>query len=148
MMRASEALMIGSTYVKPKRGVFYNHDAAGGGEGCALGMMSLAKFGVQVALKQHDVGFAWIKKLTPIEFPCGCEKNKVVMGGGGHPEPCDFIMLYPQTMIVHLFNQHVIDGDWTIEQLADWIESIDPTPRALAPAEVLEPVDSKEWAVT
>lgn len=39
-------------------------------------------------------------------------------------------------LIIHLFNEHVMQGNphikvepWSLEKLADWIESVDPTPR-------------------
>jgi len=44
-------------------------------------------------------------------------------------------------VIAHLFNEHVMQGGfgnpgakpWTLERLADWIDSIDPTPRIAEP---------------
>jgi hypothetical protein len=62
--------------------------------------------------------------------------------------PCKCIDLLPcrrvMAIIAHLFNEHVMHGvttssvpiktrpdaePWTLERLADWIESVDPTPR-------------------
>jgi hypothetical protein len=49
------------------------------------------------------------------------------MGGGGQINLDAGRIHSYEVMIVHLFNQHVCDGSWSIERLADWIKSVDPT---------------------
>jgi hypothetical protein len=140
-MRAGEALMIGSMCIKPRRGTFY---VPGLNEGCALGMIAIATNGVEQTVRRSSAGlaglagFPWMSRQLTVEFPCGCENKDRVMGGGGMFARSSNVTGSVETMIVHLFNQHVIDGDWTIERLADWIESVDPTPKSDQPTTVQE----------
>ena len=56
-----------------------------------------------------------------------------------YPMPCNCDVWYNKSVIysiIHLFNEHVMQGGtypeaepWTLERLADWIDSVDPTPR-------------------
>ncbi len=133
-MRASEALMLGSMTVKPLRGHFYSSFTPEGPKGCALGMISVARYGHERThqVQTVDGGYPWMLDKRVVEFPCGCHESALVMGGGGMLVIPTSITCAVQTMIVHLFNQHVIDGDWTIERLADWIESVDPTPKSVS----------------
>jgi len=108
-MRMSEAILLGSTLLKPVSGVFMTDDGTGG---CAYGMARKAGWGSQCELETMLVA----------ELPCGCGKHdEMVMGGCRHMFD---LATWPVTVsfaIVHLFNQHVCDGTWTIEQLADWV---------------------------
>lgn len=126
-MRASEALLLGSTMMKPLRGEIDNGD----GKGCALGMM-----GTAVGLQ--DIKFPWLRSIT-IAAPCGCWVFPRPLGT--EPRVSD--------IITHLFDTHVhaphsadksrtwfswkpfrvpvVPPFWTIEQIARWLDTVDPT---------------------
>ena len=108
-MRMSEAILLGSTLLKPVSGVFMTVDGTGG---CAYGMARKAGWRSQSELETMMVA----------ELPCGCGKHgEMVMGGS---RVMSDLLAWNRTVsfaIVHLFNQHVCDGTWTIEQLADWV---------------------------
>ncbi len=121
-MRASEALMIGSLHLKA---VPFQVDD-GNGNGCAIGMINLANgYDTFSDLCQS---YPWMAKWPTDNMPCNCYSNHFA----------NFVAL-----MVHLFNEHVCKGigstrcghafpdadKWTLEQLADWLELIDPTPK-------------------
>lgn len=87
--------------------------------------------------------------------PCPCQCKRPFCNGG---HVYDNRIGTIGTIIVHLFNEHVMQGGlqaqlsedecppWTMEQLADWIESVDPTekqPDPLDPAKEI-PLEPKE----
>lgn len=136
-MRASEALIAGSMLIKP---MGYFRGNVGDSKGCALGMISAAlgdknHYGYE-GLRRAENDFPWMREVM-VKLPCGCDKDDLyssdVVGA-----------------IVHIFNEHVMQGhvdedlstaykpifqkyfpkdSWTIEQLADFIEQNDPTPK-------------------
>jgi hypothetical protein len=129
-MRAGEALMIGSLQLRPRPFVIDDKN----GRGCAIGMMNIAN-----GKNSEDfitVLYPWMGNL--VEMPCG--------HGCGPATVCG--------AMVHLFNEHVCTDmadeytfrafpgaeKWTLEQLADWLESVDPTPREVeaTPQEAVE----------
>jgi hypothetical protein len=128
-MYAHEALLAGSKLMYPVGGNF--NDGKGGG--CAYGMMERAG---------HRYGGTWIySDLFMSELPCDCPTGAVLMWGGNRMAPHPGGRLAIHMAIVHLFNWHVcVAHDWTIEMMADWIKSIDPTMPIMlkAPAEQLE----------
>jgi len=125
-MRLAERLMLGSTMLKPLRGIWNNGDY-----GCALGMISKTN-------NENTTEF-WNKNSDMIykhvALPsCGCDARKSLMAGGGMLEHFQTVD-YFYKVLVHLFNQHVCATDeevaagikrWSIEQLADWLESVEP----------------------
>ncbi|MGA8688919.1 MAG: hypothetical protein WB662_03165 [Methyloceanibacter sp.] len=75
------------------------------------------------------------------------------MGGGGATSFFRYGQIPAINAIVHIFNQHVCDGDWTIEQLADWVASIEPPDPAEEAARTAIVLDERakdeaeaEWA--
>lgn len=125
-MRVGEALMLGSTLLKPLAGQFDD----GEGSGCALGMIHKAVGGTR-ANYLPGLGlwaiFPWIAQ-RPAKLPCDCKGAKV-MGSGCDMVSREHTEQTVSNVIVHLFNQHVCNNqDWSIERLADWIEQLDPTP--------------------
>lgn len=114
-------------------------------QGCALGMMGKAATGYAHCVGQE---FEWLLETMDTEaVPCGCMFNEypasVVREQGLITYGFDGIVRYPINnywgCIAHIFNQHVcIDKTWTIERLAEWIESVDPTPKA---EESVDPVE-------
>lgn len=126
-MRASEALLLGSTMMKPLRGKMDDgHD-----RGCPLGMIAKAT-GVHL----WDA-FPWMVK-TRMGAPCDCP----ILSS-------DLVCTTPSVAdcVMHLFDHHVraphvADGKrswlnwrpfhypavapfWTIEQIAEWVERVD-----------------------
>lgn len=107
------------------------------GNRCALGL-------VESEGRCAEVIYPWIAE-TAAYLPCGCNYALV---SERMPDYNSKVIL----TIVHLFNEHVMQGKivspeaepWTMEQLADWIDSVDPTPREIvaepAPTTVTETV--------
>jgi hypothetical protein len=95
---------------------------------CALG---LVKTGDECA----EEVYPWLGQAPGVAFPCECNPPKVnsILCGALSLEYYDSISAF----IVHLFNEHVMQGGkcnpgaapWTMERLADWSDSVDPTPR-------------------
>ena len=147
MMRASEALMAGSLLLRPL-GCIRND---GNGNGCALGMMEMAH-GIDAGKSptfpssefklDYDI-YPWLRSVCIHSCPvCG-----------------ESFYLYPAMgiLIAHIFDYHIAEiivlpdpkkGRWTIEQLADFIEAHDPTPKEVSEVEQAEiPHERKEVEV-
>lgn len=120
-MRASEALRMGSKMIAPLRGQLLNAEHTAG---CALGMISIGN--QNFSLLTHC--YPWT--LLRAEFPCSCCscRDELVMGSGGMLVTRNTARSNIQEMVVHLFNYHVCTThDWTIDQIADWLDTVDPT---------------------
>ena len=126
-MRAAEALMLGSLTVKPVQG--HLHDGRDGG--CALGMINAAVSTLSDQNAWRHV-FPWMAEYgSGFNLPCGC--------AGKEPNV--------ESVVIHLFDVHVTGNKcpdpmcpcqigllherptWSIAKLAEWLESVDPTPR-------------------
>ena len=59
----------------------------------------------------------WVRTLR--KYPCGCVPGEDVVAA----------------VIAHVFDRHVAAGEWTREQLADWIRQIEPPEPSEAVAE-------------
>lgn len=118
-MRAAEAVRLGSLVLKPLRGGgnFGNNNF-----GCALEMANKAtgKRGIEV----YNT-FPWLE-ITETELPCNCVGPAYMLWLGNFQNERPH---KSKEVLVHLFNQHVCDGDWTIDRLCEWLDSVDPTPR-------------------
>lgn len=116
-MRASEALLLGSTILKPLPRTFDN----GRGSGCAIGMINRAVGGDVQDIKFKKV-FPWMDS-NPVTLPCGCNRRDNVTGA-----------------VMHLFDSHYetdyhgLATPWTIEMIADWLRTVEPAP----PEEAIE----------
>lgn len=103
-MRLSDAIATGRVLLKPVRSSLFS----GEDYGCALGM-ALMSAGTRNVIK--------LKSLWPIlgesfEIPCLCFKVRTV--------PMDLI-------VTHIFDNHVfLREDWTLDQLIDWVRSVEP----------------------
>ena len=128
-MKASEALRKGSKMVEPVRGMIEDYDT---GKCCALGMIGKAAHG-----NPHDYtrGFEWMWR-GGTKLPCGCT-DEHIMGGGAACVERESIEARVGATVVHLFNYHVMtEGDWTTDQIADWLDSVDPSNVVSVPDEV------------
>ncbi len=113
-MKLSEAMALGRVLLKPK--AMFLTD--GEGSGCALGM-ALAAVGVKIEkpsfIEEPEKQWPWLKKSC--NGPCSC--------GGSY-------VSYTEA-IAHVFDFHVMskmwnvwDQQWTMDQLIDWIKSVEP----------------------
>jgi hypothetical protein len=130
-MRAAEAMRLGFIGgLKPVAGVRYD----GRGGGCALGAIQAAH---GVNLEKYLDGVCSVERYYPwLREPVRLPRTTSYGPEGSRVSGV--------TAIASLFNQHVMADPptMTIEELADWIESVDPTPRTqeVAPEAVTEPV--------
>lgn len=117
-MKLSEAVRLGSLYLTPLAGI--RND--GNGQGCAIGM---AEFAFGCRKNDLETKLPWLGE--ECNFPCDC----------------DHVFYGINYAIAHVFNQHVCgDKTWTLDQLADWIASIDPQePEACTENEQTEAVE-------
>ena len=91
-----------------------------------------------------EMVYPWI--VNECVSPCNCPYINFI--GSYDPEPPYEVV----DIIIHLFNEHVMRQHgggranpeaepWTLERLADWIDSQDPTPRHAEPEAVAEVED-------
>jgi hypothetical protein len=113
-MKPSEAILLGSTQYRAVPGqLFTPPDGA-----CVWGMALAAVGAKQLVSSCNDL--APVYGLWPWTFqkgsvPCGC--------------PC-FHINYAR-VIAHLFDRHVATAYWTLEQLVDWVRSVEPESNAI-----------------
>lgn len=101
-MRLSDAIAMGRLLVKPSLICDENH-------GCVL-HMGLRAISSTARFSAAFMEWRWL--LNPVEAPCQCERQQ----GSAQLE------------IIHLFDRHVmLQGDWTLEQLIDYVRSIEPS---------------------
>ena len=131
-MKLSEAILLGSTLIRPKAGVIYESTRKTGGlpAGCALGMAAIALgFDLEAICQRTVVGFDIPVMDKIVEAPCNCWNHPRT----GLTESKAHVGNY----IVHLFDTHVMCmKDWTLEQLVDWVSQQEP--KELPAAEVAE----------
>ena len=115
-MRLSEAILLGSTQLKAVAGVLERD-----GGGCALGMARRAVNGpVNVSPNYY---WRWLY-LTLVPRPCQCQRFPDRL------RACDGV--------THLFDDHIMaegsprqpEERWTLEQLVDWVRSVEPADEA------------------
>ena len=125
-MKLSDAILIGSAVVTPRPGKVYFRDE---NSGCAIGMAVIGAGGKWIQRGLDSVEFLhwwpWVHNFA--KRPCHCQSVKPIARVG--------------SLIPHLFDQHVFgQRDWTIEQLAQWIATIEPPEQDLTfPSDV--PID-------
>lgn len=114
-MKLGEAIKKGSKLLKPLRGVQDN----GQGEGCAWGMA------LHRSISSREEGYRFLEMASgkQVRLPCGCEGKVIGSCGWTVDFPGGVTSL--ASAIVHVSNQHVIDGDWSIDELADWVTAVE-----------------------
>jgi hypothetical protein len=117
-MRASDALMLGSTILRPLRGIMNDMNQKGE-SGCALGMIEK---GGMLSLQP------WMFE-TMVEHPCGCSASRICVASA-IAHLFDFHTPYP--FVASIWTQQsagvtAISTDWTIDRIADWLRTIEPT---------------------
>lgn len=132
-MKLSEAIRLGSTVLTPQAGGQHFAETQ---SGCALGMAAIANGctfrqvpGPIVATERRTLGVEgvwgeWI--LSPILRPCYCWWVRVPR------------KMRIKDIIAHLFDYHIMfKGNWTLERLVAWVETVEP--KTLAPLKVEPP---------
>lgn len=140
-MKISTAIALGRTMIKAVAGTRNN----GLGYGCALGMAEAA-IGQTNYYKSAESNWRWIT-VPSLPLPCGC--TGLVMGSGCHTESYHGGSWPTISSIVHLFNYHVMTKkDWTLDQLIDWLASIEPKePEEVAVAAPVQEIMKEEVPV-
>jgi hypothetical protein len=139
-LRLSEAILAGSTLVKAKSGAEAYPDGSGCARGMALEAVGKRQICVEFATFQEtryltyalqsenfEEVWPWTKIVMVVPF-CKClwwclcdESHKISVSA----------------MIQHIFDWHVMDRldgrVWTLEQLVDWVRSVEPQEEEAAP---------------
>ena len=133
-MRLSEAISLGSLIAEPEFGTLIVYRDSGP-KACALGMAGLATgaqmkkdvpgepafhiFGVHLEGTPSHIEdryefvselWPWTAGQAPQKFPCGCEYEGEDFGD----------------VVIHIFDNHVESGEWSLQQLVDWVGSVEP----------------------
>jgi hypothetical protein len=143
-MRLSEAILLGSTVVKPKAGTLR---FSGENAGCALGMAVIASGGTfryekrqfpeteRRTLNVEDIWGPWL--LRCVVRPCDCRvpligdllrlKKKAPylrhFRAGALPREMRI-----KEIVAHLFDYHVMEKrDWTLDRLTTWLQPLEPS---------------------
>jgi hypothetical protein len=134
-MRLSEAIALGSlTMEKWKAGYL---------DGCALGMAANA-VGCQRDYDRLVEKWPWIGG-TQRMMLCPVSSCQHV----GYGKNSDSVMNLPictnvmACMIAHIFDYHVMKNDWKLEQLVDWVRSIEPAETNEQPEPAISPCEAK-----
>jgi len=135
-MKLSEAILLGSTVLRPKAGRFY---FSGEDSGCVLGMAAVANGCTfvprtrqisakdQRTVNSEEVFGDWL--LRVVMRPCEC-------GPANIPREMRI-----KDIIAHLFDCHVMEKqNWTIDQLASWVASWEP--KEVGPPISVAPLDN------
>ncbi len=121
-MRLSEEIRLGSLLVQ--------EPTAWDVRACAIGMANLS-VGYVANGKYDSNAYGQIlnrhRWTGDSVFPCplGCERKEAPLSCSG------------MSMVHHLFDGHVMQAEMTIEQLVDWVRSVEPPD----PSELLKEVD-------
>lgn len=147
-MRLSDAIAMGRTLMLPWVPGNHGCDENGNNRGCALMLASMAINGTNdfscLAFEHSAIQsvrgsyFGYVKA----DLPCGCTTGEWLDGEENLPT------LQFHRAVMHVFNQHCAgDGSWTLDQLIDWVRSVEPeeddSSPAPAPAEL--PVTTEVW---
>jgi len=166
-MRLSEAILLGSTVVKPKKGALH---FSGENSGCALGMAVIANGGTfrridsplpaseRRTLNVEEIWGTWL--LRHVERPCDCRVPRVLNHLRRKKSAADVrfpLFHLPREMrikdvVAHLFDYHVMQKrDWTLDRLTSWLRPLEPD--ELAESSSLEgryvaPLEDEDWGRT
>lgn len=117
-MRLSEAIALGRTLIQPVPGIILSRDKTAG---CAIGMAIVAGGGGGYSRAPM---YPWASKESLVHCPVCCRPHATY--------GCYY------STIAHIFDDHVMTtGQWTLDQLIDWIRSVEPD----------EPVEASEFVV-
>jgi hypothetical protein len=116
-MKLSEAILLGSTVARPLAGGLA---ADPGRQTCAFMMAAAALSKPECLWAEAPQEWPWLShQLTHV--PCGCRAWDRYL-------PANYM-----TAIIHIFACHVATKEWTLEQLATWIGSVEPQAEVTLP---------------
>ncbi len=116
-MKLSEAIVLGSTVVRPLGGGIASDPRR---QTCAFMMAAAALDKPACLWAEAPTVWPWISRYFA-HVPCGCR-------GWDRYLPANYM-----TAIIHVFACHVATKEWTLDELAAWIASVEPQDE-LAPA--------------
>ena len=131
-MRLSDAIATGRVAVIPRGGMFLFGDGSGcalGMAGVAAGLLSLNRIAGCGEIDKFFRQWPWTRDLRFVP-PCRCYGYERELGA------CQ--------IIGHTFDEHVITRDWTLDQLIDWVRSVEPAEPESAIAESLQSTELVE----
>jgi hypothetical protein len=117
-MKLSEAIRLGSLLVpNPEEGWL-------GGCAITMALKAVSRFDMATAYEILPDEWPWLKSVRPLSIKCPCPPCPVLLpvyliGEGGFRDPYS-------SLLFHAFDVHVCEGEMSIEQLADFIASIEP----------------------
>lgn len=137
-MRLSEAIALGRTLLNPVPGSLF----AGEDGGCAQGMALRCIGKKTTAESRLGIGDDWPWTLEVVgKFPCECVEGRPEIFSDGWFPYAD-----TRSAIAHLFDSHVMGRhqDWTLDQLIDWVRSVEPAEPPLPEQAIAESEASTE----
>jgi len=118
VMRLSEAIMLGSSVVRPLAGGLPSDPSR---QTCAFMMAAAALSKPACMWEEASREWPWLAA-DLLHVPCGCRAWDRYL-------PANYM-----TAIIHLFARHVAPGEWTLEELAGWVASVEPAEPQSIPA--------------
>ncbi len=109
-MKLSEAIVLGSTVVRPLAGGLAADPSR---QTCAFMMAAAALSKPACLWAEAPSTWPWLTRQL-VHVPCGCR-------GWDRYLSANYM-----TAIIHVFACHVATKEWTVEQLADWVASVEP----------------------
>ncbi len=109
-MKLSEAIVLGSTVVRPLAGGLATDPNR---QTCAFMMAAAALSKPACLWAEAPTTWPWLMRQLA-HVPCGCR-------GWDRYLSANYM-----TAIIHTFACHVATKEWSVEQLADWVASVEP----------------------
>ncbi len=109
-MKLSEAIVLGSTVVRPPAGGLASDPNR---QTCAFMMAAAALSKPACLWAEAPTTWPWLKRQL-LHVPCGCR-------GWDRYLPANYM-----TAVIHVFACHVAIKEWTVDQLADWVATVEP----------------------
>ncbi len=117
-MKLSEAIVLGSTVFRPLAGGLVADPSR---QTCAFMMAAAALSKPACLWAEAPTTWPWLTRQLA-HVPCGCR-------GWDRYLSANYM-----TAIIHVFACHVATKEWTIEQVADWVASVEPQDELTTPA--------------
>jgi len=109
-MKLSEAIVLGSTVFRPLGGGLAADPSR---QTCAFMMAAAALSKPACLWAEAPATWPWLTRQLA-HVPCGCR-------GWDRYLSANYM-----TAIIHIFARHVATKEWTVEQLADWVATVEP----------------------
>lgn len=109
-MKLSEAIVLGSNVIRPLAGGLAEDPSR---QTCAFMMAAAALSKPACLWAEAPMEWPWLTRHL-MHVPCGCR-------GWDRYLTANYM-----TAVIHIFSCHVATKEWTVEQLADWVASVEP----------------------